>query len=1028
MPTIAPAEAAAPSAETSSHSNTRASNLDASGAGVVTSAIPPTQGATGDRYVLSAFHARGGMGEVWRCHDATIGREVALKRLLSDRIAARERFLCEAQITGQLEHPAIVPIHDLGYDDNGRPFYVMKFVHGRTLKSAVDEFHAADDAHPPETDAREPREVMRLRLLSVFVDLCDAVAYAHSRGVIHRDLKPENVMLGAYGETVVLDWGLAKLRGHADVCGVAMESSAAISGASSASRPPTVSTQAAHTEDGSILGSPLYMPPEMAEGHMVDADQRTDVYLLGATLYEILTGRPPRQGASRDEILEMARTAPPVPPRTIVADTPRALEAICLKAMARAKSSRYQSASEVRDDVQRFMAGEAVHAHRESAAARAWRWAKRNRRILSRAAAVTSIATAMVSALLFYGQARAYRAREVAAGDVRAVRKLADEARFYAVSTDPPGERAPYFDPTRADRAGNSALTLAAQRWGADLARLPVSDLRDPLRNELAEVCILLAQSRLHGSGGDAAAMTSDAAALLDRGEALAGQTHRGAHRLRAEIARIQNQPDVAAREQQAADSPTIPPDANDLFLQGEHERRGIVASADGTILISDAAAQTQRTRAIERAMNYYRAALRKDPGHYWSRLQLGRCYLALGRGPEAVEALDACIALRPQSPWGYSTRGLALGLLRRFDEANQDLERALQLDPSCLPARLNRAMTLVLQGNDTAAAVELDAMLATPHPPPEAAYYRGQMLLAAGDASNAIAVLDRADADANAFPLTHVLRAKAYLLLGQNDAAIREADAVVAASASASRQASQRGHVLRLLAAQLPAAGQKSALQLAEQALTSATRQPDAPAIAFADLGAVLHLQGRSLAALDAFARAIELSPTDPQPRINRGWVLDALDRAADAETDFAAAIKLVPHDPEALAGLGYVFARRGRAAEARERASMALLWSGNDYRIVHNVACIYGVLSAADPAQQRQYEDMTIALLERAMESSRNSWGSVSETDLIAGETLAFPPALRQRAEFKHFLSSARERAAAAPAPAPVNAERRE
>ena len=116
---------------------------------MVTSAIPPSnRGATGDRYVLSAFHARGGMGEVWRCHDGTIGREVALKRLLSDRSAARERFLCEAQITGQLEHPAIVPIHDLGYDDNGRPFYVMKFVHGRTLKSAVDEFHAPVDAAP----------------------------------------------------------------------------------------------------------------------------------------------------------------------------------------------------------------------------------------------------------------------------------------------------------------------------------------------------------------------------------------------------------------------------------------------------------------------------------------------------------------------------------------------------------------------------------------------------------------------------------------------------------------------------------------------------------------------------------------------------------------------------------------------------------------------------------------------------------------------------------------------------------------
>ena len=187
---------------------TRASDLDASDAGLQTTAVSPDHVAASGRYVLTAFHARGGMGEVWRCQDATLGREVAIKRLVSERPAARDRFLAEAQVTGQLQHPGIIPIHDLGFDDAGRPYYVMTFVHGRTLKAAIQALHADEQAAACE------RPLERARLLKVFLDLCNAVAYAHSRGIIHRDLKPDNVMLGPFGETVLLDWGLAKLKGQ----------------------------------------------------------------------------------------------------------------------------------------------------------------------------------------------------------------------------------------------------------------------------------------------------------------------------------------------------------------------------------------------------------------------------------------------------------------------------------------------------------------------------------------------------------------------------------------------------------------------------------------------------------------------------------------------------------------------------------------------------------------------------------------------------------------------------------------------
>src|SRR5581483_10894829 len=157
------------------------------------------------RYLLKRFHAKGGMGEIWLAEDPDIGRSVALKRMLTNRADQQRRFRVEAQVTGQLEHPGIVPIHELGINEQGQPFYVMKFVHGRTLQKVIDDYHAAK-AKTGE------REVEQFRLLQIFISLCQTVAYAHSRGVLHRDLKPENVMLGPYGETMLLDWGIAKVK------------------------------------------------------------------------------------------------------------------------------------------------------------------------------------------------------------------------------------------------------------------------------------------------------------------------------------------------------------------------------------------------------------------------------------------------------------------------------------------------------------------------------------------------------------------------------------------------------------------------------------------------------------------------------------------------------------------------------------------------------------------------------------------------------------------------------------------------
>lgn len=291
----------------------------------------------GERYSLTRLHASGGIGRVWLAHDRSLGRDVALKELRPERTAPthRTRFLQEARITGQLEHPGIAPVYELALrPDDQQPFYTMRFIRGRTLSEAARAWH--------HTFGHTQAGMLDfVPLLNAFVTVCNTVAYAHSRGVIHRDLKGENVIVGDFGEVVVLDWGLAKLIGRKGETG---DPSVVVEFAGSNDLGLTV--------DGQAMGTPAYMAPEQAVGHLDLINQQTDIYGLGAILYEVLTGHPPFSGPDTHEVLRKVREEQPSPPRAHWANVPPALEAICIRALAKSPTDRFASASELATAVQ----------------------------------------------------------------------------------------------------------------------------------------------------------------------------------------------------------------------------------------------------------------------------------------------------------------------------------------------------------------------------------------------------------------------------------------------------------------------------------------------------------------------------------------------------------------------------------------------------------------------------------------------------------------------------------------------------
>jgi tetratricopeptide (TPR) repeat protein len=836
------------------------------------------------RYELLEEIGRGGMGAVFRARDPNLNRPLAVKVLLAKHRGQPElenRFLEEAQVTGQLQHPGIPSVHELGRLEDGRPFFAMKLVQGQTLAALLQ----TDPDHAPD----------RPRLLAIFGQVCQALAYAHSRGVLHRDLKPANVMVGAFGEVQVMDWGLAKVLD-------AERARAARPGpAPSPVQTLRTATTGVSSQAGAVLGTLAYMPPEQALGRVGELDERADVFGLGAILCEILTGQPPY--AAREGLAAHGQAA-----GADLADAFARLDGcgadaelvhLAKACLAPERADRRRDAGVVARDVAAYQEGVEQRLRRaelERARAQVRATEERKRRRLTAALAAAALALVLLAAGggLWLQAVRAERHAEAARHE-QTLRQEVEAALTQAASFRqgfhfPQAHALLEQARLRLDPTGPDDLR---RRLEQALADLHLAERLDAARLQPA----IIVKEELDVLGTEQRYAAAFAEASLGRekedAETVAARVRDSA--LREElVAALDDWAGVTQNQSRRVWLSAVARGADPNRWRGRLRQPEVWGERAALIQLAreakKAALSPQLAASLGRALRQrgadavplLAAAHARFPQDFWLNFELAAALCGQHRWDEAVGYHLAALALRPRASAVQSNLGYTLEAKGRLDEAIAHYQQALDLDPKVARVHYNLGNALAKKRRLDEAIAHYQQALDLDPKDVRAHTNLGFALQAKGRLDEAIDRYRQALAIDPKDAMAHYNLGNALLARGRVDDAFRH-----------------RQRAVRL--------------------------DPKDPSAHY-NLGNVLETKGRLDDAIDCYRRALALDPKDARVHNNLGYVLQAKGRLDDALAHYQQAVYLDPRDSRTHTSLGYALYAKGRLDEAIDHYRQAL------------------------------------------------------------------------------------------------------